>query len=509
MHNTPPYWWREAAIRLSLQSLSGFLVWAATPGLGGHVALAGIAFVPLFLSLLPLRGWAALAWGLVGGLIYIIPGKWTTFANAAATHSHGAIPDSLLVLAFFLTYAIPFGLFTVVCGALQHQFPSSNRLLRILLPWLGGFGLAGLILITPTIFPFTPAVLISNTPGLIQLADIGGEPLLLGLLLTVNFGIALGLYCRCAMLRSSLLAIMLPLALAMLYATWSPHARLAKEQTSVFAAGLQTRWPVGSGNRIVLRDKRGTTPKSAIELTRASLHENSACRFVIWPEIPSLHERDLSCDKAEQLAIETNSNILTTCHQREDDQRTLPARLYTPVGMAGEHRKSRLIPGYERDMWSGEAELQPGNGPTLLQTKEIPPFVPSICYEIHFRNDLRRMALNGAQWFVQMANFNLFRSPMISEWDLAMARLRAVENRRAIVRSVNSGQAGLVLPNGRWQSALPPQAISAECHRVPTKKVKTLYSHWGDGVFWVLLFILASTAMCSRASTQTRTSLKS
>ena len=88
---------RAAASRLGLQSLSGILVWAATPGLGGHAVLASIAFVPLLLSLQSVRGWAAFGWGLFGGLIYIIPGKWTTFVNAAATHSHGAIPDSMLV----------------------------------------------------------------------------------------------------------------------------------------------------------------------------------------------------------------------------------------------------------------------------------------------------------------------------------------------------------------------------------------------------------------------------
>ena len=97
----------------------------------------------------------------------------------------------------------------------------------MLLPWLAGFGLAGLIVITPAMFPFTLAVLISDVSDLIQLADIGGEPLLLGLLMTGNVAVATALNHRKALLAPAAIAMLLAVGLAPSYAHWGASAQWA------------------------------------------------------------------------------------------------------------------------------------------------------------------------------------------------------------------------------------------------------------------------------------------
>ena len=453
--------------RLALQALSGALVWLATPGLGGVSAVAAVAFVPLLSSLAGLRGWRALAWGLLGGLFYIVPGKWATFANAAHAANQSLLPEFVLVLGFFLTYAAPFAAAAWLMSGWQRRGQPA-ALQSLLSPWVTGFGLAALILIVPALFPFTPVVLISADPRWIQLADLGGEPLLLGLLLTVNAGLATALRPGRHRATASLLAVGLPLAAAIAHPGWEAAADQGRDG-SLDVLALQTYWPVGAGNRVVLSDRRDTAPRSAIELTRAGLRDAPQCQVVVWPEIPAQPGRDQSCERAAALAAATGLTILTTCHETQPTgRRIFPARLYTGDGPVGEHRKSRLIPGFERRLFDSATDInpgiKPGAGPTLFTPAGRAPFAPSICYEIHFRDDLRRMTRQGAQWFAHMANFNVFRSPLISEWDLAMTRLRAVENRRAIVRAVNAGVAGMVLPSGAWVPAARPDGPAATCH---------------------------------------------
>lgn len=478
-----------------MQAATGALVWAATPGLGGHAWVGCIALVPLLLSLHHLSGVAAFAWGLLGGLIYIIPGKWQTFANAAAANPSLPLPEFILVLAFFLLYASPIALFALWWGRSCARRPGW------LTPWISGFGLAALITLTPTIFPFTPVVTISGAPLLLQLADLGGEPVLLGLLLTLQSGVALAIVHRRAgpaAWAGPVLAMAVPLGLSASYGGYRLSQPLNAPAQTVRVAGLQAHWPRMSGNRVLLRDRKDLAPKSAVELTRAVLAEHPSCEVVIWPETPTVQTRDLTCVRAKDLAAEYGRPVLATCTEEHGGESVQAAHVYGATGIAGTHVKIRLIPGYERSVSDWRGWFPAKRTADVFDPGDVAPFSASICYEIHFSGDLRAATRAGATWLSQSSNFNVFRSPLISELDLAMTRLRAVENRRAIVRSVNAGVAGLVLPSGRWQSDLDRGAVGASCHDVPIRHELSIYTRHGDRPFWLLATLLVLAGMHRR-----------
>lgn len=476
---------RDALRRLGLQALTGALVWAASPGLGELYWLAGIALTPFLLSVHGLRPRPAAAWGLLGGWWYIVPGKWTTFANAIGAMSHGVVLEAASVVLFFLLFCLPF-------SALALLWSLAARWQRLaLMPWAAGFGFAALIASLPTVFPYTPVAMISSVPLLIQLADLGGETLLLGLLLTVNFGFSRLLRMRRQGARAALVAILLPVFLVTAYGAWSlPHWQ-AVGTDSVSVLGLQAQWPNRSSDSLLLRDVARFRPLSAVELTRAGLAAQPQCELVVWPEssrVPSLPDR--ACARAAELSVEYATPILASCHDQDAQGRFFPVRLFTPQGLAGEHRKSRLVPVYEASLRRKPQDIQPGAGPDVLRAPGLPPLSPAICYEVHFRNDLRQAVKEGAQLFVHMANFSVFRSPRISRWDLAMTRLRAVETRRSVLRSVNAGVAGLVLPSGDWRSEVAPGKSGAACQTVPLHKQLTVFVRYGDSLFWTILVLL-------------------
>lgn len=474
-----------------LQALSGALVWAASPGLGAQGWLAAVALVPLFLSLRGTRGWRAAAWGGLGGMCYIVPGKWATFATAIATMGVPAAAQLAYTLIFFALFALPFAIFAWAWQRLEAHHHAAVA------PWLGGFGLAALILHLPTVFPYTPAVMLTRYPVLIQLAEVGGEPLLLALLLTLNLGLAQSFPQLMAHYRlrwPTAVGVILPLLLTLGYgAVVLPYWQGPALQ-SISVLTLQGHWPRQSGDGLLLRDRAGSRPLSLVELTRAGLAESPDCDLVVWPEsprVPTLPDR--TCARGATLAAELGVPILATCHVPQGAAQSFAARLYAPTGIAGEHRKSRLVPMYETRWGGEESSLQPGSGMQLLSLPEGPPLAPAICYEAHFRHDLRQSVADGAQWIAHMANFAVFRHIEIHHWDLAMTRLRAVETRRSILRSVNAGVAGVVRPSGEWQPAAAAAESAARCLPVPVNGELTLYTWHGDRPFWMLLLGFAAS----------------
>lgn len=72
-----------------------------------------------------------------------------------------------------------------------------------------------------------------------------------------------------------------------------------------------------------------------------------------------------------------------------------------------------------------------------------------ICYESVFPDEVRLFALNGAQVFVNISNDGWFGESGAPGQHLNMARMRAIENRRWLLRSTNTGITASIDPYGR------------------------------------------------------------
>ena len=473
--------------RLALQGLSAVLVAAASPGLGNSYWLAGIALVPFVLSLRGLKPIAAVAWGLLGGMVYTALGKWGSFSSALSAIGYDGLGLHGAVLLFFLIQALPAALFALFWQWLK---PWQDRLLA---PWLGGYCFAACYLITPNIFAFTPAVMISNAPLLIQLADIAGEPLVLALLMTVNLGFARMIGLR-RVDAAAVLAVTLPLLSSTLYGYFALDKWSVQSGPTVSVLSLRSDWPRNSSERLLLRDTRSGKRRSAIELTRAGIAANPDCEMIVWPESalkPTIPDRQ--CLRAQALAEELGRPLLASCHDGSAEASQLTARLYRPDGSSQQHDKARLVPGYERPLFSPADWFSdvPAAERTLLGAAGIAPFSTKVCYELHHSADLRSDVLQGAQFIVHSANLATFGGPRLGAWDLAMGRFRAVENRRSIVRSVNRGAAGMITASGQWRGDRGRGGNPAVCHHAQLHQSLTLYTRWGHSLFWAALAAFA------------------
>jgi len=114
-----------------------------------------------------------------------------------------------------------------------------------------------------------------------------------------------------------------------------------------------------------------------------------------------------------------------------------------------------------------------------------------ICYEAIYAGEIRRFAANGAQLFINISNDGWFGRSAAAEQHLRMARVRAVENRRWILRVTNSGITASVDPHGRIYSPLPTDARAAVDLPYDFRTDETLYTRFGDWFAWLCVIVSA------------------
>jgi apolipoprotein N-acyltransferase len=112
-----------------------------------------------------------------------------------------------------------------------------------------------------------------------------------------------------------------------------------------------------------------------------------------------------------------------------------------------------------------------------------------ICYEAIYAGEVRRFAANGAQLFLNISNDGWFGRSAAPEQHLRMLRVRAVENRRWIVRSTNNGFTVSVDPYGRIIEQLRPDVRAAVDLPYDFRTDETIYTRFGDWFAWMCVIV--------------------
>lgn len=115
-------------------------------------------------------------------------------------------------------------------------------------------------------------------------------------------------------------------------------------------------------------------------------------------------------------------------------------------------------------------------------------FSPSICFEAVFGDEIRQNA-SQAQVLLNISNDAWFGKSKAQSQHLNIARLRAVENNKYLLRATNNGITAVVSPTGEVEQSLPPFQDGILTAVVSANNRQTLYSRFGDAP-WLLLFLL-------------------
>jgi apolipoprotein N-acyltransferase len=222
--------------------------------------------------------------------------------------------------------------------------------------------------------------------------------------------------------------------------------------------------------------------------------------LVVWPEVPAPFSLEqVAFDRrAADIARESQSHFLlgVVDWKPTADNGLAPynsAAMLDPQGREEFlYDKMHLVPFSEYIPWRGFFWFASGltglvgdfHSGTQYRVGELPGgrFSVSICYEASFPDEMRRFVLGGAGLLINLSNDGWFGRSAAPTQDLAMARIRAVENRRWMLRDTNNGFTASVDPYGRIVAAMAPDVRGELDAPYAFRYDLTAYTRFGDWV---------------------------
>jgi apolipoprotein N-acyltransferase len=126
------------------------------------------------------------------------------------------------------------------------------------------------------------------------------------------------------------------------------------------------------------------------------------------------------------------------------------------------------------------------------------PFITSICYEDAF-GDAGLAGLPEAAYLVNVTNDGWFGNSIEPYQHLQIARMRAMETGRFLLRATNTGATAIIAPDGKVLDQAPLFAATVLTGVIKPMGGMTPYARWGDKpVMIVLVLLLLSMIMHNR-----------
>jgi apolipoprotein N-acyltransferase len=116
-----------------------------------------------------------------------------------------------------------------------------------------------------------------------------------------------------------------------------------------------------------------------------------------------------------------------------------------------------------------------------------------LCYESVFADEVRQFAQLGAEVLVNLSDDGWYGDTSAPWQHLNMARMRAIENRRWLLRDTNNGVTAVIDPYGRVRQSIPRHQADALHAGYGFRSDVTFYTAHGD----IFAYLCAVLAMCS------------
>ena len=123
------------------------------------------------------------------------------------------------------------------------------------------------------------------------------------------------------------------------------------------------------------------------------------------------------------------------------------------------------------------------------QSQEKHRYGVFICYEAVFADEVRQFARHGAEVFVNSSDDGWYGDTSAPWQHLNMARMRAIENRRWLLRDTNSGVTAAIDPYGRVRQAIPRHQTDAPPAEFAFRSDITFYTAHGDVFAWLCVLL--------------------
>lgn len=526
MHPGSWRFWAAAGLSAGLLELPFPLAGPLPPG---RSVIAWFALVPLLWAVLTVAGQAgralrrAFLLGYACGVLWYVGNCYWIYATMLI---HGGLPpvvSVLLLVAFSLVLGTYFGLFALAIALVRRRLGTGwalaaapfvwvaqeilaaritsvpwdqlgysqvdNALLTLLAPWTGVYGISFVLVAANALL----------AGGLVLQA--GRHRLTAGAAGVLIAGIgSAGLAVNTPRLPTTATAVLVQPDLDVeglnsweAPDVWNQHiaefTKLAGEECKSYIAGIpQTGAPTGE----IVCPPYPTHPD-----------------LVVWPEAPafSFVEADprfqqamFSIARTEQAPLVVGGygmDFSATEHRWNDYN---AAMIFGPDGKRiGRYDKIHLVPFGEyipfknllffaHKLTGRVSEFSRGRERSAFrivdQHGEAHRYGFFICYEAVFADEVRLFAREGAEVLVNISDDGWYGDTSAPWQHLNMARMRAIENRRWLLRDTNNGVTAAIDPYGRVRQSIPRHRVDALPAEFGFRSDVTFYTRHGDVFGW-------------------------
>jgi apolipoprotein N-acyltransferase len=218
---------------------------------------------------------------------------------------------------------------------------------------------------------------------------------------------------------------------------------------------------------------------------------------IIWPESPApfLDKDPRLLTPLRDLAVYMHAPVIagTTSLDAHGDRFDMynSALFVRPDGtVAGRYDKIHLVPWGEyipyKNFFSFAKNLTQQAGDMTHGWRRVVfssggrRFGVFICYEEIFGDEIRLFAKQGAEVLVNISNDGWYGDTCAPWQTLNMSRMRAIENRRWLLRDTNTGITTVIDPYGRLTSSVQRHALTSLAARYGYRSDQTFYTMHGD-----------------------------
>jgi len=241
--------------------------------------------------------------------------------------------------------------------------------------------------------------------------------------------------------------------------------------------------------------------------------------LIVWPEstIPLLYDETPFWKQfVEERTARFGVDILLGSVARTADgtRYTNSALLVRDGATVARYDKIRLVPFGEyvplkkalffaEKLVKAVGDFEPGHDPGPLQGRV--PYGLAICYEVVYPSIPAESVRRGAELLVTITNDAWFDVSAAPYQHLAMARMRAIETGRWMVRAGTTGISAIVDPTGSVLSEIPLGERGVLVGEVGVRQELTPYVRWGDWAAWLcVVFALIMLVLRRKATAVTR-----
>ncbi|MGH9476294.1 MAG: apolipoprotein N-acyltransferase [Terriglobales bacterium] len=278
------------------------------------------------------------------------------------------------------------------------------------------------------------------------------------------------------------------------------HARLVQPNTPLGGAWNGRRLQQFLTQQLNFSDPAGAPPVDLILWPE----QPAPLEYAMQPAFQAMAAELLARTHAAFLFDQVTYGVMPTGQLDYSSPRN-SALLIRPDGTTGErYDKIHLVPFGEYVPLPGWLERLLGASKLVQDVGDFVPgqdltlfhlgghrFAALICYESIFPQLAREETASGAEWLVNLSDDSWYGHSSAQAQGLMMARVRAIENHRWLLRDTDNGLTAVIGPYGRVQAQLPrDRAASLGAGFQPLTQL-TFYTRHGDWLAYACCILVA------------------